>query len=542
MNDSGPGRRMERLANRILLMTGWRRVGLAVAAGALSALAQAPFNLFAVCFITFPVLVFLLDGAIARPSRSWIAAAWPAFATGWWFGFAYFAAGLWWIGNALFVEAREFLWLWPFALLGIPAALALFYGLAAVLARMMWSDGVARFAALAFGFGVAEWLRGFAFTGFPWNAMGYAAMPVPMLMQSASVLGVLGMNALAVFAFALPAGIAAGRWRAVFSTMLLAVLVGAHAGYGWWRLDHAPGDAGQGPLVRIVQPAIDQSKKWDAAQRTEIFDTLLALTKEPGDSGEKPKIIVWPETSVPFILTEAPDAVAAIADALDADQVLLAGAVRAAETSGDSGRLYYNSILAVNGDGVIFDAADKRHLVPFGEYLPFKAVADRLGLKKIADADRGYTAAEGRRTLSLPGGVAALPSVCYEAIFPYETQADGDPATVIVNVTNDAWYGDTPGPYQHLQQGRIRAVENGLPMVRAANNGVSAIFDPWGRQADALGYGVKGAVEARLADPLSGTLYRQYGRRFFWALLLVLAALAATGRYAERAWRARRHP
>ena len=522
---------MERLANRILLLTGWKRAGLALLAGAISVLGQAPFHAFAVCFLTFPVLVWLLDGAIARPSRSWISAAWPAFATGWWFGFGYFVAGLWWIGNALFVEAREFLWLWPLAITLIPAVLAVFYGLAAVLARVLWSDGILRFAALAFGFGVAEWLRSFAFTGFPWNAVGYAVMPVPMLMQSASVVGLYGMNALAVFVFALPAAFAQARWRAGMAAALVILLLGAHTGYGFWRLGHAAAVDETAPLVRIVQPSVDQSVKWDQAMRNQIFETLLALTGEESETGEKPAIVIWPETSVPFILTEAPDAVAAIADVLVPDQILLAGAVRVGETGDGAPRTYYNSILALNGDGVIIDAADKEHLVPFGEYLPFKEIAERLGLKKIADADRGYSAAERRRTLTLPNGMVVLPSVCYEAIFPYASAADGDPATLIVNVTNDAWYGDVPGPYQHLHQARLRAVENGLPMARAANTGLSAVFDGYGRQLAALGYGARGAIEARLPAPLTETLYRRYGWKIVLGLFAALAALAALGRF-----------
>ncbi|GAB4360462.1 MAG: apolipoprotein N-acyltransferase [Oricola sp.] len=533
---------MERLANRILLMTGWRRVVLAFVAGALSVLAQAPFHLFAICFLTFPVLVWLLDGAIARPSRSWLASVWPAFATGWWFGFGYFVAGLWWIGNALFVEATEYAWLWPFAVTLIPAVLAIFYGLAAALARMLWSDGLARIFALAFGFGVAEWLRSYAFTGFPWNAVGYAAMPVPMLMQSASVVGVYGMNALAVLAFALPAAFARSRWRAVLAAVLIVGLLGAHAGYGYWRLENAAGIAEKAPLVRVVQPAIDQSDKWDQAMRDEIFDTLIALTVEKNESGEKPAIVIWPETSVPFILTEAPKAVAAIADALDDGQVLLAGAVRAGEAAEAGEQTWYNSILALNADGVIIDAADKKHLVPFGEYLPFKAIAERLGLRKIADADRGYSPAERRRTLSLPGGPVVLPSICYEAIFPYSVEADGEPPTLIVNVTNDAWYGDTPGPYQHLAQARIRAVENGWPLVRAANNGISAVFDSYGRQLAALGYGARGAVEAPLAAPLAGTVYRAHGCKILLALIAAFAFIAVAGRLAGRRSYVARNP
>lgn len=526
---------MKRLANRILLTTGWRRAALAMAAGAVTVLGQAPFHAFIFCFVGFPVLVWLLDGAIARPSRSWTATAWPAFATGWWFGFGYHVAGLWWIGNALFVEAREFLWLWPFAVLAIPALLAVFAGLAAVIARMVWSDGLGRIAALALGFGLAEWLRGFVLTGFPWNAVGYAAMPVPVLMQSAAIVGVIGMNALAVLVFSLPAALAQDRRRAVPAALVAMLLIAAHAGFGFWRLADATDADPAAPLVRIVQPAVDQSEKWDAARRNAIFDGLIALSLEAGPNGAAPDIVVWPETSVPYLLTETPSAVAAIAEAFGPDQILLAGAVRIGETSGSNGEYtYYNSILALNGDGVIFDAADKTHLVPFGEYLPFKALLERLGMKAIAAADRGYSPADRRRTMALPGGTVVLPSICYEAIFPYEVEAEGEPATVLVNVTNDAWYGDVPGPYQHAHQARIRAVENGLPVIRAANNGVSAIYDAHGRQSAALGYGVSGAIEARMPARLDDTWYRLEGRRTFWAILAVLALAAALGRLIER--------
>ena len=399
----------------------------------------------------------------------------------------------------------------------------------------MWSDGIGRLAALALGFGLAEWLRSFAFTGFPWNAVGYAAMPVPALMQSASLVGIYGMNALAVFVFCLPAAFTGGRWRAGFAAVTVIALLGAHVGYGCWRLRNATDIAADAPLVRIVQPAIDQSEKWDATIRDEIFDTLLELTSEPGAGGQRPDIVVWPETSVPYLLTEAPQAVASIAETLEPGQLLLAGAARGGEVDRSTGqRTYYNSILVLDGDGVIVDAADKKHLVPFGEYLPFKAMLEKLGMMAIAAADRGYSAADRRRTMTLPNGVVVLPSVCYEAIFPYAVAAGGDRPTVLVNVTNDAWYGDTPGPYQHAHQARIRALETGLPIVRAANNGISAIYDPYGRQLDALGYGVRGAVDAPLADSLASTWYARNGRLTFWAILAFLALAALAGRRSGR--------
>ncbi|RUX13781.1 apolipoprotein N-acyltransferase, partial [Mesorhizobium sp. M2A.F.Ca.ET.037.01.1.1] len=259
---------MQRFAGRIILLWGWRRALVAFAAGALAVLAQAPYDFFAVCFVSFPVLVWLLDGATGEASDGWFRRLRPAFATGWWFGFGYFLAGLWWIGQALLVEADSFAWALPFAVVGIPFALAFFYGFATVVARLFWSSDIGRIAALAFGFSLAEWLRDFLFTGFPWNAVGYTAMPVPLLMQSVSVTGMIGMNALAVFVFSLPALVAARRHLRL-GLALFVILVAGHVGFGYARLA-APVEPARSIDVRIVQPSVDLSEKWDASVRDRI--------------------------------------------------------------------------------------------------------------------------------------------------------------------------------------------------------------------------------------------------------------------------------
>src|SRR5690606_3214417 len=223
---------LKSLAGRVILLWGWRRSLAALLAGAATVLAQPPFDFFAVCFLTFPILVLLLDGAVETGGPILRRFA-PAFATGWWFGFGYFAASLWWTGIAVLTQAEA--WAVPFAVLGLPALLALFYGLAALVARFFWEDGLGRIAGLAFGFGLAEWLRSVVFTGFPWNAIGYAAMPVPLLMQSDHIVGLFGMNALAVFVFAAPALLLSRRHRKA-GLALAAGLVALHVGYGGVRL------------------------------------------------------------------------------------------------------------------------------------------------------------------------------------------------------------------------------------------------------------------------------------------------------------------
>lgn len=517
---------MQRLAGRIILLWGWRRAVTAWLAGALLVLAQAPYDFPAVGFVSFPVLVWLLDGATGEVTSNRLGRLRPAFAVGWWFGFGYFLAGLWWIGSALLVEADDFAWALPLAVLGIPLMLAFFYGLATALARLFWSSDIGRIAALAFGFGISEWLRGFLFTGFPWNAVGYAAMPVPLLMQGVSVVGMTGMNVLAVFAFSLPA-LLAGQRHIRLGAVLLAALLCVDIGFGYFRLSLPAVVSGRSLDVRIVQPSVDLSEKWDASVRDRIFSTMLALSSQPPDlTHAAPQVILWPETSVPFLFTERPDALAALGDMLQPGQLLLAGAVREERSVGGNDR-YYNSVVAVDEGGQIVDAVDKVHLVPFGEYLPLAGLLKRLGVQQLVAGPMNFSAGSTRHPVDLPGGVGAVPFICYEVIFPDLVSVDVTSGELIVNVTNDAWFGGTPGPYQHFRQAQVRAVENGMPLLRAANNGISAVVDARGRIIDALAMDARGVLDVRV--PIAVERLLSAGQRsingFGILLLMFISAL-----------------
>lgn len=487
-----------RLAESIILLTGWRRTLLAILAGALAVLGQAPFDFPLACFIAFPILVWLLDGA-AAPSAPGI---WPrfrsSFAVGYWFGFGYFLAGLWWIGSALLVEADSFAWALPFAVLGMPLVLAAFYGAATSLARVLWSDGIGRVFALAAGFGAAEWLRSFLFTGFPWNAIGYAAMPAPMLMQSVGLIGLWGMSALAVFVFSAPSLLArVGGSKFGLALALLALV--AHAGFGAYRLAQpAPNRIGE-LTVRVVQPNVDLSEKWDTAVRDRIFKTLLDLsTQEPAEGKPAPELIVWPETSVPYIFSESPNALAAIGEAMKDGQTLIAGAVREEGASASASR-YYNSVVQIDQGGQIVDAVDKVHLVPFGEYIPFEDIFSRIGLTQLVAGPMNFVAGSQRHPLAVGPVAQLMPYVCYEVIFPNLMPEQGSAANALLNVTNDAWFGVTPGPYQHLRQAQVRAVETGKVVIRAANTGISAIIEPTGAISQGLALGAQGHLDATVS-------------------------------------------
>jgi len=515
-----------------MLLSGARRALVAFAAGLIAVLALPPFGIFAAPFLSFPILVWLIDGASGDPDHGIIRRSFPAFFIGWCFGFGYFLGGLWWLGNALLVEADDFAWALPLAVIGVPAFLALFYAFATAVARILWSDGMGRIAALAFAFGLFEWLRSFVLTGFPWNAIGYTAMPVPLMMQSAAVIGLAGVNLLAAFVFAAPALV--GTRKGLRAGMSIAVLlVAAHFGYGFYRLAQPlPSQPDPSVTVRLVQPLIDQSKKIDDAERASIFEEHLKLTEAPAaDGGKRPDIVVWPETAVPFILTENPDALLRISDVLQDGQILIAGAVRAEDTGAGQPPRYYNSIYVIDDRGQIVGASDKVHLVPFGEYLPLESLLSAAGLNAIAAAmPGGFSAAATRSLLTLPGGKTLYPLICYEAIFPGEIGNEALPANALLNLTNDAWFGNTPGPYQHFQQARLRSVETGLPLIRDANTGISAIVDGRGEVVTGFPFGTRGFVDTILPGKLALPMSPQEQERNAMLLACLLFGIAVISR------------
>lgn len=534
-----PGSPMQSFANVVIVAWGWRRLAIAFAAGAVSALAFAPFDLVPVLFLTLPVLVWLIDGAVPPAGANLPRRLMPAAAAGWWFGFGFFLAGLWWIGAAFLVEAEIFAWLMPFAVLILPAGLALFWAAGAALARAVWPQGWPRILVLALALAGVEWLRGHVFTGFPWNALGYALMPVPALMQIAALVGLWGVTLLAVAIFAAPATLADARpgrprpWR--FTALALALLA-ADAGYGALRLAGAPPDALAHVRVRVIQPAIDQRDKWAPDKAEAVFARYIELSRSataPDRAGlEGVSFLVWPESSLPFVLTDTPSALSAIADMLPPGTHLVVGAVRIEPpVPGGTRRQAFNSVYVLGDDGVILQSYDKTHLVPFGEYLPFQDVMESIGLSQLAPMEGGFAPGLSRKTVTLPGLPAFAPLICYEIIFPGAVLPEGERPEWLLNVTNDAWYGDTPGPRQHLRQAVVRAVEEGLPLVRAANSGISAVVDPYGRIERRLELGTSGVIDADLPQAAAPTPYARWGDWLFLGLAGAFGFAAFAGTF-----------
>jgi apolipoprotein N-acyltransferase len=519
---------MTRAATWVASLEGWQRALFASALGVLSLPAFAPLHLWPVLFLTFGPLVWLLDGC-HRDHRELGGRLKCAALIGFWFGFGYFLAGLYWVAEAFLVEPWRHGWLIPFVMTALPAGMALFFVVAAVLAMLMWWQGAARAFALAVALGLAEYARGHVVTGLPWNLVGYSILGGDAMMQIASLFGVYALSLLAVLLFVSPAAIAApegsglggGKGTIALAASLL-LLLGAGTLWGEQRLAHAD-SAGTGIKVRIVQADIDQAEKWRPENSAEIFNDYLDLTKSGAGGLGGISLVVWPETAVPFLLADSPQALSLIAEALPEGTSLLVGSARLVEERDAQGTLtatrIFNSLLVIDDKGEVLNAYDKIHLVPFGEYLPFQDFMESLGFMQLTGVRGGFSAGTGPRLLAIPGAPPASPLICYEIIFPDDVVDISEKRVVdiserpgwLLNITNDAWFGSSAGPYQHFHQARVRAVEQGLPLVRAANTGISAMVDPYGRILAEIGLGEKGAIDSELPKAGSQTLFARLG-------------------------------
>ncbi len=523
---------LDRAYLHLTRLSGWRRALTGVVAGASSALALPPLGYVVLMVAGFTLLVVLLDGcgvSAAGSPMTWREKLTKAAWTGWWFGFGYFFVGLYWIGFALLVDAETYAWMVPFVAVLVPAGLALFTAGAAALARLMWSSGPERIAVLAIAWVVFEWLRGHILTGFPWNLVGYAWAGSDEIIQITALIGIYGLSLVTVLICSSPVALAAagGPHRGGFLTFIgaMAVMAAIWAG-GAWRLSTQPTEYVDDVRIRIVQPSIPQSEKWKSGNGPKIFSLYTDMTQEEGY--DEISHVVWPESAVPYILSRNRDRLDDIGDMLGPDRILITGAVRYDLPDDQSSPVFFNSLHVIRAQGEQHSAGeiiatyDKQHLVPFGEYLPLAGLLSRLGFRQLAQGTSGYASGPGTTTLDVVGAPPASPLICYEIIFPGEVTAPGRRPGWLVNLTNDAWFGDSSGPRQHLAMARVRAIETGLPVVRSANNGISTIIDPLGRTATRLALNKVGILDGRLPRALGSTLYEEFGDLLVLFLLFCL--------------------
>jgi len=471
---------------------------IALAAGAFAALALPPLHGLPVLLLAFPVLLALINAA----QRPVVAAR-----RGWWFGFGYHVIGLYWITEAILFEAARFWWLVPLAVPAIAAVLAVFIAAPAWIAWFTASDatgsgaqrrtGAAQVMVLAGGWVLAELARQFVLTGFPWNPIG-SVWAVPgwfgdVMLQPAALVSVHGLTLATVLIACAPML----RWPGRASCLALFLV---WAGFGISRIT-APPPPDQNLKVVLVQGNVPQGQKWDRAFVVGTFERYLHLTSEGlRYAGTGPHVVVWPETASPFQLATDTPARLAIAAASHGEPVL-AGAVRF-----DKDDRPRNTLFAITGNGDIPTLYDKWHLVPFGEYQPSWA---RIGIQLVPGG--GFASGPGPRTLRIPGLPSVGPLICYEAIFPGQVVDEADRPDWMVNVTNDAWFGTSAGPRQHLAAARLRAIEEGLPLLRAANTGITVAFDSRGHEITRIGMEETGFRTVTLPGPLPQTTFARFG-------------------------------
>ena len=517
-----PGRRF---ASRVTDLSGARRLLASAAGGAIAALSLPPAGLWPALVIGLGLLIWLLDG-VAGQHRSLRPRMASAALVGWSFGFGYFVTSLYWLGFAFLVDAARFALLMPLGVAALPAGLALFWAGAAAAAIAVWQPGPRRAVALAVAMAAGEWLRGHVLSGFPWNSPGYAAGALNGLGQGAAFVGLYGMTLLVLLWAGLAAVLASEvpSRRALLGVALMLATAPLALAAGHWRLATASTATFENISLRIVQANIAQGDKWRPGHQDEIVAAHLDLSTAGGLAGVTH--LVWPESAVPMLIDETPQARERLMGALPDHVTLLLGALRRElhDPGGTPGVRVYNSLFAVSGSGDILARYDKWRLVPFGEYLPFEALLKPLGLRQFVPLPLGFSAGPAPRTLTIEGTPGFAPLVCYEAIFPRALIDREDRPQWLLNVTNDGWFGNTAGPYQHLEQARFRAIEEGLALVRAANTGISAVIDPHGRILHRLPLGEAGRFDSPLPRPLPPTMYAMWGDLPF-LLLLVLSGL-----------------
>jgi len=466
--------------------------------GCLGWLAFAPFNFYLILIPIFSGLLLLLQ-PIKSPKRGfWVGLS---------FGFGYFATGVFWVSVSFSKVGLGHLM--PFVVLGFSFLLAIFPALACALTVLWQRNALQQVLLFCALWSATEWTRGHILSGFPWNLVGYA-LDLPMLQLSAWV-GIYGLSFLTIFLATV--WVSRSHKVIILSCCLAATLWCG----GFYRIKQGQAfrDGDTGINMRLVQPSIQQEEKWTAGHLKRNIGIHVALSEL---EAEKPlKVIIWPEAAIPCFLDRDPELLKAICGSIPEGAVLLTGAPRHEDNA--QGMKIWNSFFALNNRGEVLGVYDKAHLVPFGEYVPFRKI---LPIEKLTAGTIDYTEGDKVKTLNIPGIPPFSPLICYEAIFPGKVVDPGSRPRWLLNLTNDAWYGHTSGPYQHLSIVRVRAIEEGLPLVRVANNGISAVIDPYGRILYQLELDEIGFIDFCLPQNFSdGTVFSSFHQIPFVFMMII---------------------
>jgi apolipoprotein N-acyltransferase len=500
---------MQKIISFIKNATGIRRYFTAFFLGCLIALALPPLYIIPAAIAGFTAHLWQLSACENKKQSFWL---------GWWFGWGYFTSGLYWIAIALLTDVAQFGWMIPFAVFGIPAVLAFYTALVSLLTFMSGREGYKRIILFAVLWTVIELARGYLFTGFPWNLIGYIWTFSDSMLQVTSITGIWGLSFFTVLAFAMPASLNKHSWLPTIATFSILIFIWIG---GFYRLSGAL-PTPTSTMVRIVQGNISQDNKWDTDLRADIVQKYLDMTLSKGF--DRISDVVWPESAVPYLIEENSELLEILKNAAPKNGYLLAGTIHAERLKyGFVGSLW-NSMHAIDHNGKIAGIYNKHHLVPFGEYVPFRSI---LPIDKITAGMTDFASGVGSSTLSLLGLPPFSPLICYEAIFPGAVVNNENPPELMVNVTNDGWYGNSSGPYQHFNMVRVRAVEQGVPLIRAANTGISGVIDSYGRVISKTELGHDAVLDEYIPSPLGHqTAYGKLGNFVIAAILLLFSLLA----------------
>ncbi|MCF6343901.1 MAG: apolipoprotein N-acyltransferase [Devosiaceae bacterium] len=530
---------MNKIAELSMLSHGYKRALILLIAGAIAGLSVPPLFILPALFIALPIWVWCLDGAEKR--AGWQRLFGPSFTIGWFFGLGYFLVSLHWIGAAFFVDGGWLLALMPFAILALAGFLALFWGFASLFAHIFWSNSAWRILSLTVFLSIFELLRSYLFTGFPFNLVGYSLTLNDQMSQITAIIGIQATSFLAILLGTMLALVWPKDERSLFSRLIPAffiiIILGAQFSYGQYRINNTKLIERTDIKLRLVQPAINQSQKWQVNARDEIIERLISLSKSklnPNDAGiNGVTYVIWPEAAIPFYLSDFPSYLAQFAIMLPLGKTLITGAPRKqfeqSKQFGQDGQdKSYNSILMINSSGEIISSYDKTHLVPLAEYLPFKDFFEKIGIKQFVPGNEGWEAGKLRKLMRAPGAPSFLPLICYEAIFSAQLGEEIDDADFILNLTNDGWFDGSIGAKQHFAHARIRAIEEGKSLVRVANTGITALVDPLGQVVASLKQGEQNVLDVVPLRPLEKTIFAQYKNQpyfiFLGFLLIILLA------------------
>ena len=476
---------------------------IAFLAGSLCSLAFAPFNFFITSVASLSIFYSLLTKESLKK---------PIFYLGFFYGFGYFLSGVYWIAISLLVDASQFAWLIPFALTLIPAALALYFALFSITYKFLinkfhFTKNYQKIVSFAICWVLFEILRSNLFTGFPWNLLGYSFLFDEAFSQISNIFGIYGLSFLAALSSLIPILFLKNNYKKddkIFAIILILLLFSSFC-YGSFSINNTKLEIDQNTKLRLVQANIKQEMKWDINQKYQNFLKTISLTNSKDLSDVK--AVIWSETSVPYAIDDdSPKLLEKLKLATPPQGMLITGALRL-NYENEEIKNAWNSVFILNQNGVT-NFYDKHHLVPFGEYVPLQKFLPFIN--KITDGAIGFSQGSGAQTIE-EQGLKISPLLCYEVIFSDEIIDKKSRPNLLVNLTNDAWFGVSSGPYQHLNMARMRSIEYGISLARVANTGITAFIDPFGRIVDKIDLNQEGVIDVNLIKSLPETIYGKYG-------------------------------